>query len=220
MAAAVRDTFGLRVCRPKLPVDDGSCLAGVIGTCCAPCRGGDAADRHAAAVDAARAWLEGDAPSGPHERVRGRMQRLSADRRYEEAAAARDQLAALDRGQRALGRLRRAAQRSGVVLAPDIDERFVQAFACAGGRVVARRRLPRGGDGRLEADALVAALAHGAAPARPHRCRRPRPTRPGSWRRPWPAPRRACARWRSTPRTLADATARLVRLRRTVPLRR
>ncbi len=61
IAAAVRDTFGLRVCRPRLPVDDGSCLAGVIGTCCAPCRGGDRADMHAAAVQSARAWLEGGA---------------------------------------------------------------------------------------------------------------------------------------------------------------
>ena len=161
VAAAMRETFGLRVCRPALPVDDGSCLAGVVGTCRAPCRGGPAVDAYAAAVGAAQAWLEGDDGGGPQERVRDRMGKLSADRRYEQAAAARDQLAALERGRRALARLRRSAGRSGVVLAPDVDGRFVQAFACAGGRVVARRRLPRAGDGRLEADALVAALAHG-----------------------------------------------------------
>jgi hypothetical protein len=34
----------------------------------------------------------------------------------------------------------------------------VHAFACSGGRVVARRRLPRAGDARLEAQSLVAAL--------------------------------------------------------------
>jgi hypothetical protein len=44
----------------------------------------------------------------------------------------------------------------------------VQAFACAGGRVVARRRLPRAGDGRLEAEPLLAALAHaGGEPPAP-----------------------------------------------------
>jgi DNA polymerase-3 subunit epsilon len=218
VAAAVRDAFGLRVCRPRVPVDDGSCLAGVVGTCCAPCRGGAAADRHAAAVDAARAWLDGAAPSGPRELVRGRMERLSTERRYEQAAAARDQLAALDRGQRALGRLRRAAARSGVVLAPDVDGRFVQAFACAGGRVVARRRLPRAGDGRLEADALVAALAHGLnrppAPFSPAQADQARIVA-AALARPAPSLRAVAV----DAGTLAEATPRLVRLRRTVPLR-
>lgn len=218
VAAAVRDAFGLRVCRPRLPVDDGSCLAGVIGTCCAPCRGGAAAERHAAAIDAARAWLDGAAPSGPHELVRGRMERLSAERRYEQAAAARDQLAALERGQRALARLRRAAARSGVVLAPDVDGRFVQAFACAGGRVVARRRLPRAGDGRLEADALVAALAHGLnrppAPFSPAQADQARIVA-AALARPSPSVRAVAV----DAGTLAEATPRLVRLRRTVPLR-
>ena len=64
---------------------------------------------------------------------------------------------------RAIERMRRARGRHGVLLAPDTDDRFVQAFACAGGRVVARRRLPRAGDGRLEAEPLLAALAHAVA---------------------------------------------------------
>ena len=219
IAAAVRDTFGLRVCRPRLPVDDGSCLAGVIGTCCAPCRGGDRAEMHTAAVQSARAWLEGGVgPDAPHERLRARMDRLSGERRYEQAAAARDQLGALDRGGRTLARLRRAAGRSGVVLAPDLDERFVQAFACAGGRVVARRRLPRAGDGRLEADQLVAALAHGLR-------RPPQPFSPAQadqarivaavLARPSAAVRALAV----DAGTIGEATPRLVRLRRTVPLR-
>jgi hypothetical protein len=104
------------------------------------------------------------------------------------------------------------------VLAPDVDERFVQAFACAGGRVVARRRLPRAGDGRLEADALVAALAHGLN----------RPPAPFSPAQADQARIVAAALARPSPNvravaldagTLAEATPRLVRLRRTVPLR-
>ncbi len=110
-------------------------------------------------------------------------------------------------------------RRSGVVLAPDIDERFVQAFACAGGRVVARRRLPRAGDGRLEADALVAALAHGLRRPARSRCRRPRPTRPGSSPAALARPSAALRAVAVDAGTLADATPRLVRLRRTVPLR-
>ena len=219
VAAAMRETFGLRVCRPALPVDDGSCLAGIVGTCRAPCRGGPAADAYADALGAAQAWLEGDDGGGPQERVRTRMGKLSAERRYEQAAAARDQLAALERGRRALARLRRSAGRSGIVLAPDVDGRFVQSFACAGGRVVARRRLPRAGDGRLEADALVAALTHGLrsppAPFSPAQADQARVVA-AALARPSPS-LRAVAVDRAT---VSEATARLVRLRRAVPLRR
>jgi DNA polymerase-3 subunit epsilon len=219
LAASVRGTFGLRVCRPALPVDDGSCLAGVIGTCRAPCRGGAAVEAYADALAGARTWLEGDDRAGPQDEVRERMGKLSAERRYEQAAAARDQLAALERGRRALARLRRSAGCSGIVLAPDIDERFVQSFACAGGRVVARRRLPRAGDGRLEADALVAALAHGLssppAPFSPAQADQARVVA-AALARPSPSLRAVAI----DAATVSDATARLVRLRRTVPLRR
>jgi hypothetical protein len=58
-----------------------------------------------------------------------------------------------------------------VLLAADTDDRFVQAFACAGGRVVGRRRLPRAGDAALERAPLIAplrtALRAGPAPLRP-----------------------------------------------------
>ena len=163
-AAAARSAFGLRVCRPSLPVDDGTCLAGVIGTCHAPCRGGRHLDRYADAVEEARLWIEhpgGD--DAPARYLDARMQRLAGERRFEEAATVRDQLAALRSARRTLERMQRARVRSGVVLAPDTDDRFVQAFACAGGRVVARRRLPRAGDGRLETAPLVSALVHGLA---------------------------------------------------------
>jgi excinuclease UvrABC nuclease subunit len=97
-----------------------------------------------------------------------RMRALAGARRFEEAAAARDRLSALRRVSATLARHRTAAGRTGVVLAPDIDRRFVHAFACAGGRVVARRRLPRAGDARLEAASLVAALERGiSAPPEP-----------------------------------------------------
>ena len=78
IAVAARTAFGLRVCRPALPVDDGSCLAGVIGTCRAPCRGTEHADRYAAAVREAGAWLEGSTAAGPRELLRsahGALQR-------------------------------------------------------------------------------------------------------------------------------------------------
>ena len=157
-AAAARASFGLRVCRPGLPVDDGTCLAGVIGSCHAPCRGGEHLDRYVDAVEEARLWLEHPAGGAPARHLEDRMRRLSDQHRYEEAAAARNQLAALRTAGRAIERMRRARGRHGVLLAPDTDDRFVQAFACAGGRVVGRRRLPRSGGAQLECRPLIAAL--------------------------------------------------------------
>ena len=170
-AAAIRSSFRLRSCRPALPEDDGSCLAGLLGRCAAPCRGGAAVQEYARSVAAAAGWLRGEDGGTAVSGLRMRMAALGADQRFEEAAQLRDQLEALERVRTALGRLRAAAARSGVLLAADMDDRFVQAFACAGGRVVARRRLPRAGDAALECAPLIAplraALAARPAPLRP-----------------------------------------------------
>ena len=126
---------------------------------------------YARSVAAAAGWLRGDDGGTVASGLRMRMAALGADRRFEEAAQLRDQLEALERVRSALGRLRAAAARSGVLLAADTDDRFVQAFACAGGRVVGRRRLPRAGDAALECAPLIAplrtALAARPAPLRP-----------------------------------------------------
>jgi DNA polymerase-3 subunit epsilon len=170
-AAAIRSSFRLRSCRPALPEDDGSCLAGLLGRCAAPCRGGAAVGEYAGSVAAAAGWLRGEDGGTAVSGLRMRMAALGADQRFEEAAQLRDQLEALERVRTALGRLRAAAARTGVLLAADMDDRFVQAFACAGGRVVARRRLPRAGDAALECAPLIAplraALAARPAPLRP-----------------------------------------------------
>jgi DNA polymerase-3 subunit epsilon len=167
-AAAVRAAFSLRSCRPALPEDDGSCLAGLLGRCAAPCRGGRNVDAYGDAVRAAAGWLRGDDDADVAAAQRARMAALAADHRFEEAAQLRDELEALEQVKAVLTRLRRAASREGLVIAADLDDRFVQAFACAGGRVVARRRLPRAGDAALELRPLTAALdAARAGPSAP-----------------------------------------------------
>jgi excinuclease UvrABC nuclease subunit len=157
-AQALRDVFGLRTCRPALPEDDGSCLAGLVGSCLAPCRGGSALDSYRVALDRTRSWLEGDDDGSAAATLRARMVALGEQRRYEQAAELRDRLEALESVRLRLARLRRSAAVSGVLLAADVDRRFVQAFACAGGRVVGRRRLPRSGGAQLECRPLLAAL--------------------------------------------------------------
>jgi hypothetical protein len=84
--------------------------------------------------------------------------------------------------------------------------------------VVGRRRLPRSGDGLLETTALVAALAHGLrrAPAAFS------PAQADQARLVASALARPSAGLRAVAvdaGTLADAAPRLVRIRRTVPLR-
>jgi len=166
-ASALRGMFGVRSCRPAIPEDEEqSCMAGLLGRCAAPCRGATEAERHTAAVGRMRGWLEGAAAPDSTSELRARMAALGEQHRFEEAAAIRDQLTALDAVARALARTRRAVRRNGFLLAPDLDSRFVQVFACARGRVVGRRRVPRAGDGRLELQPLAAALeaALGAPP--------------------------------------------------------
>jgi DNA polymerase-3 subunit epsilon len=158
-AQALRDAFGLRTCRPALPEDDdGSCLAGLVGSCLAPCRGGSALDSYRVALDRTRSWLEGDDDGSAAATLRARMVALGEQHRYEQAAELRDRLEALESVRLRLARLRRSAAVGGVLLAADVDRRFVQAFACAGGRVVGRRRLPRSGGAQLECRPLLAAL--------------------------------------------------------------
>ena len=158
LVAAANETFRLRSCRPALPEDDGTCLAGAVGACVAPCRGGAHAGEYAESVERARRWLSGEGPDLPGERMAARMAGLAAEHRYEDAARIRDRIAAVGRARRLLARQRAARRRCGVLLAADVDNRFVHAFACAHGVVVARRRIARGGDGRLEVEPLVAAL--------------------------------------------------------------
>jgi len=160
-AAALRSAFGIRSCRPAIPDSEEGCLAGVLGTCRAPCRGGADAERHTAAVRALGAWMDTGVECDELRALRMRMAALAEAQRYEDAATARDQLEAVDAVRRTMGRLRRARGRSGVLLAPDLDDRFVQAFAVARGLVVARRRVPRSGDGRLEIAPLLVALEAG-----------------------------------------------------------
>src|SRR4029077_12133535 len=100
--------------------------------------GGAAVQEYARSVAAAAGWLRGEDAGTVASGLRMRMAALGADRRFEEAAQLRDQLEALERVRSALGRLRAAAARSGVLLAADMDDRFLHAVAWRRGRGGAR----------------------------------------------------------------------------------
>jgi DNA polymerase-3 subunit epsilon len=142
---ALRDAFGLRTCRPKVPLEEGTCLRGRLGRCLAPCRGSEEREAYAAAVARLGRYLEGRGEGGRAE-VRARLAKLVAERRFEEASRRVGDLAALDRLDAALAALRRSRARSGFLLASDIDPGLVRCLAVRGGRALGWRSLPRRGD--------------------------------------------------------------------------
>ena len=163
-AEALRDGYRLRTCRPRLPVDDGSCLRGAAGRCLAHCRGGEDALAYVRSARSLAAWLAGeeavlDAP------LRARVARLVEQQRFEDAGRATRLLDALRAADAQVSNIRRASRRTGVLLASDLDQRHVVAFAVVRGALVAKRRLPRQGDPGLELGAVAAALERALDPA-------------------------------------------------------
>jgi DNA polymerase-3 subunit epsilon len=161
---ALRDAFGLRSCRPRVPVDEGTCLRGRLGRCLAPCRGADEAAAYAAAVGRLERYLEGRGEGGRAE-LRARLAKLVAEKRFEEASRRVGDLAALDRLDVTLAVLRRSRARSGVLLAADIDPGLLRCVAVRGGRVLGWRSLPRRGDPSAAVGGVLQELARPLDPA-------------------------------------------------------
>ena len=156
--------------------------------------------RRAAAAPARRtprrwtppALAEGAAPRGRLSRCAAGCSARAPIARSEQAARRATSWPRSPRGQRALGRLRRARGAKRRVLAPDVDGRFVRRSPAPAGASSPGAALPRAGDA-------------GSRPPRSWRrsrtaCSRPpapctpaQADRPGSWRPRWPAPA-ACAR--------------------------
>ena len=162
-AEALRDGYGLRTCRPRVPVDDGRCLRGAAGRCLAPCRGGDEALAYASSARALAAWLAGDEAvlDAP---LRERVARLIGQHRFEDARRTTRLLDALRAADAQVAVIRRAGRRSGLLLAPDLDPRHVVVFAVVRGALVAKRRLPRAGDPGLELGAVARELERASVP--------------------------------------------------------
>jgi DNA polymerase-3 subunit epsilon len=147
--AAVHEAIPLRQCTqritPSRPTP--ACALAGMGRCGAPCEGGQTREEYAAVTDVARRALTLD-PQPVLTAAQRRMASLSAQERYEEAAAHRDRAGAF---LRALDRLQRFA-----------------ALASCSQLVAARPGFAGGWDlavvrhGRLAGAAVV---PHGAAPA-------------------------------------------------------
>jgi hypothetical protein len=100
--------------------------------------------------------LDGLAAGAPLPRVRAKLARLAAAQRYEDAARLRDRIAALEQVVAGLAALERLRRTEACVLAPAVEDGFLQAYVLAGGRIGARR-LPRHAGAALEIDAALTA---------------------------------------------------------------
>ena len=98
--------------------------------------------------------------------LRARLRRLAGDLRFEDAAKARDRLAALETVVARVAELESLRSEEVCVLAPAREPGFWRALIVARGRVTTRS-IPRGAAGRLEIESALAA-ATGAEPSLAH----------------------------------------------------
>ncbi len=116
----IRRNFGIRTCRYRLDRPMRPCVQYQMGRCPAPCAGLVSRDEYMKAVKEAERFLRGEKKELTEE-LTTRMQRLSEELRFEEAARVRDRLQAL-----------KGAFASQKVVAPDMGDIDVIGFCREG----------------------------------------------------------------------------------------
>ena len=106
-------------------------------------------------------------PSAALPALRAKLQRLSRDLRFEDAARLRDRISALEGVAGALAELQRLRALELCLLVPAVEDGFQRAFFVSGGRVAAARTLLPGAAGSVEAGAGLAATARAEASLSP-----------------------------------------------------
>ncbi|GAA4230120.1 DEDD exonuclease domain-containing protein [Actinomadura meridiana] len=164
--AALHEAVPLRQCTQRLTlrlIERGkagaanirACALAEIGRCGAPCDGRESADAYALHVGTARSVMAGDArPVVAAARVR--IDRLSSELRYEEAAAQRDRLAAFVRAAARGQRLAGLARLPELVAARPAFDGGWELAVVRYGRLAAAGTVPRGARPRPYVDALIA----------------------------------------------------------------
>lgn len=157
VVAAVHDALPLRQCAGRLPLapKGSACALADMGRCGAPCAGRQSREEYAALVTVLRTAVEGDvrplvAP------LQQRIERLSRDQRYEEAAAVRDRAASLVRACARLQRLSALTSLPQLVAARPDGAGGWELSVVRHGRLAAAGTVPAGAAPRPYVDALVA----------------------------------------------------------------
>lgn len=155
--AAVHEAFRLRQCTPRLSlrVRTSACALAGMGRCGAPCDGSETREDYAVHADAVRQAFTADVRPAV-ELLEARICALAAQERFEDAAAARDRLAALLRGASRVQRLRALTSVPQLLAARARDDGGWELAAVRHGRLVGAAAVPPGVHPRPHADALVA----------------------------------------------------------------
>ncbi|MFI0349821.1 DEDD exonuclease domain-containing protein [Actinomadura sp. 9N407] len=159
--AAVHEAVPLRQCTQRLTprlIEDGkarTCVLAELGRCGAPCEGRETVTAYDVHVTSARSVLAGDVrPVVAAAQVR--IDRLSAEQRYEEAAAQRDRMAAFVRAAARGQRLAALAGCPQVVAARPAFDGGWELAVVRYGRLAATGTIPPRAHPRAYVDALIA----------------------------------------------------------------
>jgi DNA polymerase III subunit epsilon len=155
--AAVYDALPLRQCGGRLPVTPraNACALAELGRCGAPCTGAESRQEYEAHAAAFRAAVAGDVRALV-EPVQARIDRLSAQQRYEHAAVLRDRLAVLVGACARIQRLTALADISSMVAARPAFLGGWELAVIRHGRLVGAATVPHGVAPRPHIDALLA----------------------------------------------------------------
>ncbi|MFI0417021.1 DEDD exonuclease domain-containing protein [Spongiactinospora sp. 9N601] len=155
--SALHEAIPLRRCTERLGLrpSRSACALAELGRCGAPCEGRESQAGYAVHAEAVRRAMEHDA-SAVYAAVQARMERLSVEQRYEEAAADRDRLAAYIRAAARMQRLRSLTRLPQLVAASPAFGGGWDIHVVRYGRLAAAGVMPRGAHPTPFVDALVA----------------------------------------------------------------
>ncbi|GAA5074086.1 DEDD exonuclease domain-containing protein [Thermocatellispora tengchongensis] len=154
---ALHEAVPLRQCTERLSATRlrSACALAEIGRCGAPCEGRESQADYALHVESARRAMEHDAAM-VFTAVEARMERLSVEQRYEEAASERDRLAAYVRTAARMQRLRGLTRIPHLVAAAPAFDGGWELHVIRYGRLAAAGVMPRGAHPTPYVEALVA----------------------------------------------------------------
>ncbi|MEV7011084.1 DEDD exonuclease domain-containing protein [Streptosporangium sp. NPDC051022] len=156
--AALHETIPLRQCTDRITPRTGrpACALAGMGRCGAPCEGRQSVEEYAVHAAAARRAMEVDA-TAVFSAIEARMERLSLEQRYEEAAADRDRLASYIRTSARMQRLRALTSIPEMVAAAPVTGGGAwEIHVVRHGRLVSAGVMPGGAHPVPFVDALVA----------------------------------------------------------------
>lgn len=155
--AAIHEAVPLRRCAERVTVRTRrpACALAGLGRCGAPCEGGETPEEYARHVANARRAMHED-PEVVYAALKARMDRLSAEQRYEEAAVDRDRLAVFVRAAARMQRLVSLTRIPQLIAASPAFEGGWDIHVIRHGRLAAAGVMPRGAHPTPYVEALTA----------------------------------------------------------------